>query len=560
MRTAAIALVVLSLASVSKTAEPASLRFREIGREAGITTAPHFSNDKRYLVETMGGGVAVFDCDNDGKLDIAVVNDSTIERYLEGGESMVTLYRQDKDLHFTDITQSAGLRTRGWGMGLAVGDFDGDGLPDLYVTGFGHNALYRNLGGCRFEDVTARAGVSGGGFSVGAAWADYDHDGHLDLAVTRYVQSDIRNLPQPGMENFNYKGLPLEVPAAPDTPLLFHNRGDGTFEEVSAKALANPEKRHGMGLAWADYDNDGWPDLFIANDMGPNSLFHNKRNGTFEEVGMISGTAVNSSGREMGNMTGAFGDYDRDGKLDLIVSRFGNQPLSVYQNQGEKGFWDVTWEVNVGRPSYAPVKWGTGFADFDNDGWLDIFLANGNVAPITDKLPAEVRYREPIQLFRNREGRSFEEVATSSGLNDGPLQSRRGTAFGDINNDGAIDVVVYNVGAPPSIFLNQTRNGNHRVLFRMIGAAPNRSAVGARVTIHTTKTAQSSEVAGGGSYLSSNDQRLHFGLGSEAVIKRVEIHWPSGKKQELQNVAADAIYTIVEGKGITGTVKLPPVQ
>lgn len=557
----AVAAVLLPLPSSAQKLQSPELHFRDIGRQAGLATLPPEAPDKRYLIETMGGGVALIDCDNDGKLDILVVGDSTIDRYQQGGDPMVTLYRQDGDLHFTDITKAAGLTTRGWGMGIAVGDFDNDGLSDIYVTGYGHNVLYHNLGGCKFEDVTERAHVAGGGFSVGAAWADYDRDGHLDLFVSRYVHTDIHHLPQPGSPSFNYKGLPIEIPGTEgETFLLFHNRGDGTFEEVSEKAgVNNSEKRRGMGVVWGDYDNDGWPDLFVANDMDANYLFRNKHDGTFEDVGMVTGVAVDPSGLELGNMAGDFGDFDRDGKLDLVVTRFGNQPVSLYRNQAEKGFEDTTWEAKIAGPSSAPVKWGTGFADFDNDGWLDIFVANGNVSPKADALPHEARYREPVQLFRNRGDRTFAEVAGEAGLNEGALQSRRGTAFGDLNNDGNVDIVVYNVGGPPSLFLNEARNSNHRVLFKLVGTKSNRGAVGARVTVVTPAMSQLAEVRAGGSYLSSNDQRLHFGLGSDATIARILVQWPSGTKDEFQNVAADSIYTITEGGSIKEVAKLPPL-
>jgi hypothetical protein len=514
------------------------------------------------MIEMMGGGIALFDCDGDGKLDILVVTDSTIDRYLQGGDLMVTLYRQDAPLHFTDVTESAGLTTRGWGMGVVIGDFDNDGLPDIYVTGYGHNVLYRNLGGCKFADVTGHARVAAGGFSVGAAWADYDRDGRLDLFVSRYVDSDIHNLPKPGAKSFNYQGLQMEVPAiGGETNFLFRGGADGAFDEVSEKAgVNNPDKRLGMGVVWGDYDNDGWPDLFVTNDMGPNFLYHNRHDGTFEDVGFLSGTALNADGRAMGNMAADFGDYDRDGKLDLIVTRYGYQPMTLYRNQNTVAFADVTRTSQIASVAYSPVRWGTGFADFDNDGWPDIFVANGNVTPLIDALPNDLKYREPIQLFRNHEGRTFEEMADLAGLNDGPLQSRRGTAFGDLNNDGNVDVVVYNVGGPPSLFLNETHNSNHRVLFRLVGTKSNRAAIGARIAVHTSRMTQIDEVRGGGSYLSSNDQRLHFGLGPDATMTKVEIQWPSGLHQELKDIPADAIYTIVEGQRIRNTVKLPSPQ
>lgn len=553
-------LTLVAIPAQSKQAA-APIRFQDIGRPAGLAATSPNSTEKRYLVEMMGGGVGLFDCDNDGKLDIIAVKDSTIEQYLHGGGPMVALYHQDKNLHFTDITEAAGLTTKGWGIGVAIGDFNNDGLPDVYVTGYGHNVLYQNMGGCKFKDVTKEANLAGGGFSVGAAWADYDRDGRIDLFVSRYVNTNIHHLPQPGDKSFNYRGISMEVPVGEgETDLLFHNQGNGTFADTATKAgVSNPEKRFGMGVVWADYDDDGWPDLFVTNDMGPNFLYHNQHDGTFKDEAMLTGTALGQDGRTMGNMAADFADYNRDGKLDLVVTRYGYQPMTLYKNDLPEGFNDVTWDTKLSQPNYSPVRWGGGFADFDNDGWPDIFVANGNVTSLLDSLQHELKYREPIQFFRNREGKTFQEMANRSGLNDGPMQSRRGTAFGDINNDGNVDVVVYNVGAPPSIFLNQTHNSNHRVLFRLVGTKSNKAAIGARVMVFTPGMQQIDEVRGGGSYLSSNDQRLHFGLGKSAVITRIEIKWPSGSKEQLKNIPGDAIYTIVEGKGITGKIPLPPL-
>ena len=539
--------------------------FRDISHESGLNTSPPAVHEKKYLVDMMGGGIALFDCDNDGKLDILTVSDSSVDRYLKGGDLMVTLYHQDSPLHFSDITLKSGLTTKGWGMGLAIGDFDNDGLPDIYVTGYGHNVLYRNLGGCKFQDVTEQAHVSGGNFSVGAAWADYDRDGLLDVFVSRYVDSDLNHLPAPGQRGFGYKSLQIEQPVAHDGPpdLLFHNRGDGTFEEVAVKAgVGNPDKRLGMGVVWADYDNDGWPDLFVTNDMGPNFLFHNKHNGTFEDLGVSCTINVGEAGEFLGNMAADFGDTSHDGTLGAVITRYAGQPISVYHNDLAQGFTDDTYVSGLSSADRSMVRWGTGFADFDNDGWNDVFVANGNFTPLIDSLPADPRYREPAQVFRNNDNGTYTEVSDSSGLNDGPLQSRRGTAFGDINNDGNIDVVVYNVGAPPSLFLNQTRNSNHRVLFRLVGTKSNKAAIGARVTVTTSSpsgtTNRIDEVRGGGSYLSSNDQRLHFGLGSATLMSHVQVRWPSGLVEDLKDIPADAIYTVVEGKGIEQTVKLRP--
>ena len=537
------------------------VRFRDIATEAGLTTVPQTTTKRRYIVDTMnGGGVAFFDCNNDGKLDIAVVRDSSIERNLAGGDLMVTLYQQDGSggkIHFTDVTASSGMQTKGWATGLAVADFDNDGLPDLYVTGYGHNVLYRNLGGCKFEDVTQKAGVSAGGFSAGAAWADYNRDGYVDLFVARYVATDVHHLPDP--KATVYKGVLVELPdpMPGETDLLYRNRGDGTFEEVSEKAgVHNAQKLHGMGVVWGDYDGDGWPDLFVTNDGAYNYLFHNLRNGTFEEVGMPSGTALGESGQVYGNMAADFGDFDHDGQLDLFVTRYGRQPASLFWNRGHDEFADIAQKAGLSAKTFWPVKWGTGFGDFDNDGWPDILIANGNFSSLLDGLPDEPPYLEPLLLFRNQGDRTFQEIADESGLNAGALQSRRGTAFGDVNNDGNLDVLVFNVAGPPSLFLNETRNRNHRILVRLIGVKSNRMAIGARVTVTTADATQMDEVRGGGSYLSSNDTRLHFGLGVSATIKNLEVRWPSGLTQNFQNVGADAIYEITEGQNIRKTASL----
>ena len=538
------------------------MSFRDISAEVGVTTVPNTRTDRRYVLETIGsGGIALFDCDNDGKLDMVVVNDSTIEQNRKGGDLMVTLYHQDGDssaIHFTDVTKTSGLTTRGWGIGLAIGDYDNDGLPDIYVTGYGHNVLYHNLGNCKFEDVTAKAGLQVGGFSTGAAWADYDRDGHLDLFVARYVKTDVNHLPDPDKNFRGYKGVAFELPdrMEGESDFLFRNRGDGTFEDVSVKAKVNdPEKLHGMGVTWADYDGDGWPDLYVTNDFGRTFLYHNQHDGTFEEVGSPSGTGLGPDGQGFGNMAGDFGDFDRDGKLDLFVTRADNQPASLYKNQGDR-FLDVASKAGLAAPTLARVKWGTGFGDFDNDGWPDIVVANGNFSSLLDTLPKEIRFAQSLQIFRNQGNLTFEDIADQAGLNTGKMYSRRGTAFGDINNDGKLDMVVFNAGASPSVFLNETVNSNHRVLFRLIGTKSNRAAIGARVSVTTSHMMQIDEVHGGGSYLSTSDPRLHFGLGSDTTMSKIEVRWPSGLKQEFTDIPADAIYEIKEGEPIRKTLPL----
>jgi enediyne biosynthesis protein E4 len=535
-----------------------AIHFRNVNREVGLPMSGTAVYEKKYIVQQMSGGVALFDCDNDGRLDIAVVNDSTLDHYRKnGGDLMLTLYHQDNGFKFSDITQTAGLTHKGWGMGVAVADYDNDGLLDIYVTGYGGNVLYHNLGGCKFEDVTEKAGVGVGGFSTGAAWADYDRDGRVDLFVSRYIHSDVAAL---GEITTNYKGLPVEAPWGMhgESDFLFHNRGNGTFEDVSTKAgVSDPQGRLGLGVMWGDYDNDGWPDLYVANDTEPNYLYRNRHDGTFEDIALLSGAAVSGEGKAMGSMGVDFGDFDRDGKLDIVVTTFAYQPIELHRNNGGGEFTDLTWTAKTGQPTFRWVKWGTGFEDFDNDGWSDLMVASGHIYTAIDTLPGEPGYKEPLLLFHNNGKGVFDEIADSAGLNNEPPQSRRGIAFGDLNNDGNIDAVVFNQNGPPSILLNDTKTSNHRVLFKLVGKESNRAAIGARVTVYAGGASRLAELRAGSSYLSQNDLRLHFGLGSEAIMSKVEIEWPNGKHEELKDVAADAIYTIAEGAGIIQTTALP---
>ena len=536
-------------------------QFQDVAKEAGLTVSHISSPEKRYIVESMSGGAGLIDCDNDGKLDILTANGSTIERYRTGGDPMITLYHQDAVFRFSDITKSAGLTRKGWGMGIAVADYDNDGLPDIYATGYGGTALYHNLGNCKFADVTDKSGVAAGGFSTGAAWADYDRDGHVDLFVSRYVHFDMNHLPDFGNDEKNCRFRGILVQCGPwgmagESDLLFHNRGDGTFEDVSKKAgVDDPNQYYGLGVVWGDYDNDGWPDLYVANDTGPNYLYHNKQDGTFEDVGMISGAAVSANGSALGSMGVDWGDYRHDGRPGLFVTNFVDQSDSLYRNLGPDGFSDVTWPAKLAQVTHPMVGWGTAFFDMDNDGWLDLFAANGHVYPQVDSVSGTAGYRQPMLLFRNHRDGTFEDV--SSTLSGIPLACRRGAAFGDINNDGNIDIVTVNLGEPPSLLLNQGGNHNHRVLFKLEGTKSNRSAIGARVTVTAGKLVQFNEVRAGGSYLSQNDPRLLFGLGAEARITQVEIRWPSGKTEILHELPADFIYTLIEGAGGKDKTSLP---
>src|ERR1700682_4869790 len=550
-------------AKVNRPGFPPIPKFKDITTQAGLTVSHISTGEKRYIIESMSGGVGLFDCDDSGRLNIVMANGSTVGRYQAGGDLVVTFYNQQADGTFKDITKEAGLTQLGWGMGVAVADYDNDGKLDLFVTGYNGNVLYHNLGNCKFEDVTEKAGVRGGGFSTGAAWGDYDRDGNVDLFVARYSHLDMNNLPQFGSNKFcRFKGILVQCGPwglEGESDFLYHNRGDGTFEEVSVKAGVHDDiGYYGLGVIWADYDDDGWPDLLVANDSVPNYLYHNNHDGTFTDVGLLTGVALSGEGLELGNMGVDFGAYDHSGRLSFFVTHFEDQPNSLYRNLGPKGFDDVSWTSGVGQPSYPYVGWGTAFFDMDNDTWLDLFVANGHVYPQIDTLETGPRYREPILLHRNNRDGTFDEVSKESGLAALPLHSRRGAAFGDVFNGGNIDVLLLNVGEPPSLLKNMNADGYHRVLFKLIGTRSNRAAIGARVTIRAGGVKQFSEVRGGASYLSQNDLRLHFGLGAAKKMESVEIRWPNGKVETLENVAADAIYTIVEGSGIRSSTALPP--
>jgi hypothetical protein len=545
---------------------PAVPTFEDVSARTGLTVAHISSAQKKYIVESMSGGVGFIDCDSSGVLSALVVNGSTVERYRNGGDLMATLYRQVGNrvvggaaVKFEDVTQAAGLTRKGWGMGLAVADFDNDGVLDIFVTGYGGNALYRGRGNCTFEDVTDKAGVRGSGFMTGAAWADYDKDGFVDIFVSRYVHVDLDNVGAFG--SCKFRGLVVQCGPwgmAGETDLLYHNRGDGTFEEVSKRAgVSDPNGYYGLGVVWGDYDNGGWPDLYVANDTGPNFLYHNNHDGTFTDQGMLAGAALSSEGDADGSMGVDFGDYDHDGRLDIFVTNFADQEDNLYHNLGAKGFDDVSWKAGVAKPGYPYVKWGTGFFDFDNDGWVDLFEATGHVYPQMDQLEGGARYKEPLLLYMNNHDGTFTESAAAAGLAAVPVASWRGAAFGDVANDGNVDVLLLNVDGPPSLLMNRGVAGNHWVEFRLLGTKSNRAAIGARVTVRAGKLVQFNEVRGGASYLSQNDLRVHFGLGKAASLDSVEVLWPSGTVEKFSGVAADKIYVLVEGEGIRGTNVLP---
>jgi hypothetical protein len=529
--------------------------FEDIAQKAGLTV-PHISSPaKKYIVESMSGGAGFIDCDADGKLDIITVNGSNVDRYRKGGDPLITLYHQDANLHFTDITKASGLTRKGFSMGVAVADYDNDGLPDIFVTGYGGNVLYRNLGNCKFQDVTEKAGLRGSGFSSGAAWGDYNRDGHLDLFVARYVKLDMNHLPEPGskLASCSVSNIPVQcgpVGLPGETDLLYRNRGNGTFEELTKKAhVDNPGGAFGMQPFWFDYDGDGFPDLYVANDTGANYLYHNKHDGTFEDVSLMSGTALDGNGKQRGSMGVDAADFTHDGKLDLFISTYAFQPDTLYLNDGDGLFEDIGTPAGLGLKTFPYVGWGAGFIDVENTGWPDVFVTNGHVYPQANSIPGSAPYAQPIQLFHNNRNRTVTDITASSGLGKLPLLSRRGAAFGDVNNDGKEDILIINEDGPPTLLINRTQTKNHAVLIGLIGTTSNKSGIGAHITVHAAGQTLFNEVRGGGSYLSSNDPRLHFGLGSATNIDSVEILWPSGKKESYRNLPVDHIYTFVEGHG-----------
>lgn len=543
-------------------AQPSPITFKDVTAGAGLDVSHISTAENRYIVESMSGGAAVFDCDDDGFLDVATVNGSSVDNFKKGGDLFVSLYRQIDGSNtitpkFENITESANLLRKGWGMGVTAVDFDGDRILDLFVTGFNGNALYRGIGGCKFEDVTDRSGLKGTGFMTGAAWADYDRDGDLDVFVPGYVSLDFNNLPVFGSsKTCYYKNIrvqcgPRGLPGERD--YFYRNNGNGTFEEAAQKiGVADTEMYFGLGVVFGDYDNDGWPDLFVANDSSPNYLYKNNRNGTFTDVSFESGTNYSGTGEEQASMGIAFGDFDNDGNFDILVTNFENEQNTLYRNLGLKGFLDVSVVSQIAQAAKPFVGWGTGFIDFDNDGWLDLLTVNGHVYPQMEfvKDASESGFRQHLLLQRNLGNTKFEDITQSSGLRDLPLFSSRGAAFGDLNNDGLIDVVVTNLGEKPLVLLNTSKNENQRIIFKLIENGKNKDAIGARVTVKTDRRSMIREVQSGGSYLSQNDFRLHFGFGRDEKIESVTVRWSTGRTENVTGVRANKIVTLKEGAGI----------
>jgi enediyne biosynthesis protein E4 len=501
---------------------------------------------RKFLIETMPGGVALFDYNNDGLLDIFLMNGGRITEGLHVPENFERssprywnrLYRQNRDGSFLDVTQAAGLANAGngnYGMGVAVGDYDNDGNSDLYVTSYGKNILYHNNGDGTFTDVTAKAGVAGGGWSVSAGFFDYDNDGRLDLFVTRYMDWDADHNKICGGDWHTYCP-PNAFPAT--TCLLYHNRGDGTFEDVTEKSGLAAKKGRALGVAFADYDGNGFTDIFVANDGMQQYLFHNNGDGTFTECGLESGVAFTADGKGMSGMGTVFQDYDNDGRPDVLVTVLPREIYSLYHNEGGGNFNYASLEAGLGSLTSMSSGWGVGLEDFDNDGWKDLFVAQGHVLDNVQDIDASLRYKELPLVALNHEGR-FERV--DSGVTK-PLAAR-GVAFGDINNDGCMDAVISCLGGPPVLLLNRGGGTNHWLSISLQGTRSNRDGFGARVSVNgQTRVATST-----GSYLCANDKRLHFGLGA-AEKATVEILWPSGVKQVLNDVRVDQFLSVRESE------------
>jgi enediyne biosynthesis protein E4 len=527
----------------------------DITQSTGVKFFHLSAPDNKYIVESMSGGVALIDYDLDGWPDIYFTNAPTVEMALAGQKARGALYHNNGDGTFTEVTDKAGVGEAGWAMGACVGDYNNDGWPDLYVTAFGPNTLYRNNGDGTFTDVTREARVGDPRWSTGCAFGDYDGDGWVDLLVANYVDFRLGDLPKFGEgANCQYRGLavqcgPKGLKGAGDA--LYHNNGDGTFTDVSkAAGVSDPNGYYGLGVVWADLNEDGRPDAFVANDTTPNFFYRNEGQGRFSEIAYVAGAAVSENGTPQACMGIALGDYLHAGRLSLFVTNFSEEYNTLYRNEGKLTFTDVSYASGTASSSLPYVGWGAGFFDLDNDGWLDLLVVNGHVYPQVDTRDIGTKYRQPKLLYINKRDGTFREASRDVGPALSVPRVSRGAAFGDLDNDGDIDVVVGDLDAPPMILRNDGGNRNNWITLELRGARGNRLALGARVKVVAGKFAQVDEVRSGGSYLSQNDLRLHFGLGKAERVDRVEIRWPSGKTETLQNLAARSFYSVKEGEGV----------
>ena len=517
---------------------------------------------RRYIVESMSGGVLLLDYDRDGWLDIYFTNAPSVAGALKGEKARGALYHNNHDGTFTDVTEKAGIATPGYANGGAVADYNNDGWPDIYITSLGGNVLYRNNGDGTFTDVTAKAGVADGRYSAGATFGDYDNDGYVDLFVSNYVDFKLNDLPGFGqVPTCKYRGRdvqcgPRGLRGAGDS--LFHNNGDGTFTNVSkATGTDDPDGFYGLGAAFIDLNNTGRPDLYVANDSGPNFLYKNEGKGKFSEMGLESGTAVSEDGSEQGSMGLAIGDYDHSGRPSIYVTNFADEYDTLYKNDGNYDFHDVSYKSGVALPSLPWVKWGDAFFDLDNDGWLDLIAVSGQVYPQMGGLPG-AGYQQPKILNINQGDGTFCDASQQAGPALQEKRVSRGVAIGDLFNDGNVDVVVEDLDGPPMVLRNKGLPGRHWVSFELAGTKTNRLAINARIKITAGGMTQTSQVLSGASYLSQNDLRQHFGLGSATKIDSVEIDWPSGTVDKMTNLEVDKFYSVLEGRGVVPREQIAP--
>jgi enediyne biosynthesis protein E4 len=530
--------------------------FVDEAAKAGLSTPNTFGgvNSKKFIIETTGTGVAIFDYDNDGWPDIFIVNGTTLDPLAGRKPPTNHLYHNNHDGTFTDVTEKAGLAHTGWGQGVCVGDYDNDGFADLFVTYYGKNILYHNNGDGTFTDVSEKAQVAGnGGWSTGCAFLDYDRDGKLDLFVAAYVDFDVKTAPGPGERaSCMWKGVPVMcgprgLPWGKN--ILYHNKGDGSFEDVTTKAKIDQSNGHyGFSVSTFDFDDDGWPDIYVACDSTPSILYHNNQDGTFTDVAVVAGAAFNEDGKEQAGMGSTIGDYNGDGRLDIFKTNFSDDTATLYRNNGDGTFDDVTFAAGLGLYTKY-LGWGTMFMDVDNDGWPDLLLVNGHVYPEVDKQHLGSDYQEPRILYHNKGNGTFADISASSGPGITEARSGRGLAVGDLWNDGRMSAVVSNMNAPVSLLVNQVKSENHWIAFKTIGTKSNRDGIGAKIRVKAGNRLLVDEVRSGSSYDSNNDMRVHFGLGRNDRVESVEIRWPSGLTEKFSGLHSDAIHNLKEGSG-----------
>jgi enediyne biosynthesis protein E4 len=539
--------------------------FEDITQKSGLATWHHTMGtpEKKFIIEANGSGVGLIDYDNDGWLDIYLVNGSTYDAMNGKAEAPhAALFHNNHDGTFTNVAARAGVTNDRWGFGVAIGDYDNDGWPDIFVANYGKNRLYHNNHNGTFTDVGEKAGITLGNWSAGPTFGDYDGDGKLDVFVPGYVHYDMANQPESGTKAVsysfcNFRGVtvmcgPRGLRGEPDH--LFHNNGDGTFTDVSAQAgVTDPNKYYGFTSVFADVNDDGKVDLLVADDSTPSYLYVNKGNGTFEDDSYASGFALNQDGRETANMGLAVGDYENNGRLDLLTTTFSDDYKVLYHNDGNANFTDVSYPMGLAQDTIPFLGWGTEFLDYDNDGWKDLMMVNGHVYPEVDKHDWGTTFAQRPLLFRNMMGKKFALVPAVEHTGLATVTPARGAAFGDLFNDGKIDVVINSLDSPPVLLRNVNNDHHHWVELKLIGGPKSpRDAIGAAVYLTANSIRQREDVMSGGSYLSSNDQRVHFGIGDATEVKEVEIHWPGGAVQKLKLPSVDRIFTVQEGKGITG--------